>query len=223
VSTICQGNDSRLSDDRTASGLRTASTIVVVSAATAPSSGQVLTATSGTVANWQTPTSSPLQRYRFGAVDFDEPNNSNWTVAVGAELTSDSLNAALSVRRFDDTTEEGVGFDVYVPTGATTMTLRFVSRGQTAPGSAKTVRPALYVRELPDNAAVEAWSVATLLTPVDIPTNTNWQYDSEAIALSTLSMVAGRMAQFELTRKGTDGSDNLSGDWTLQQLVVEFS
>ena len=44
-------------DDRTASGLRTATTVVVVSAATAPSSGQVLTATSSTAATWQTPSS----------------------------------------------------------------------------------------------------------------------------------------------------------------------
>lgn len=42
-------------NDRTASGLRTASTVVSVSAATAPSSGQVLTATSSTAATWQDP------------------------------------------------------------------------------------------------------------------------------------------------------------------------
>jgi len=40
-----------------ANGLKTATTTVSVSAATAPSSGQVLTATSGSAATWQTPTS----------------------------------------------------------------------------------------------------------------------------------------------------------------------
>lgn len=44
-------------DDRTASGLRTASGIVATSTATAPTTGQVLTATSGTAASWQTPSS----------------------------------------------------------------------------------------------------------------------------------------------------------------------
>lgn len=39
----------------TANGLRTATTTVAVSSATAPTSGQVLTATSGTAATWQTP------------------------------------------------------------------------------------------------------------------------------------------------------------------------
>lgn len=51
----CAGNDARLSDDRTASGVRTATTVVAVSGAAAPTSGQVLTATSGTAATWQTP------------------------------------------------------------------------------------------------------------------------------------------------------------------------
>lgn len=54
-STACVGNDSRLSDDRTASGIRTATTLVAVSSATAPTAGQVLTATSGSAAAWSDP------------------------------------------------------------------------------------------------------------------------------------------------------------------------
>jgi hypothetical protein len=42
----------------TANGLRSATTTVSVSAATAPTSGQVLTASSGTAATWQTPASA---------------------------------------------------------------------------------------------------------------------------------------------------------------------
>jgi hypothetical protein len=53
VSTICQGNDSRLSDDRTASGIRTATTVVSLSSATAPTTGQVLQATGSAAATWQ--------------------------------------------------------------------------------------------------------------------------------------------------------------------------
>lgn len=53
--TITAGDDSRLTNDRTASGLRTATTVVDVSSASAPSAGQVLTATSGTDATWQDP------------------------------------------------------------------------------------------------------------------------------------------------------------------------
>lgn len=53
--TICEGDDSRLSNDRTCSGLRSATTVVSVSAATAPTTGQVLTATGASAATWQTP------------------------------------------------------------------------------------------------------------------------------------------------------------------------
>ena len=52
--TFCQGNDGRLADDRTASGIRTATTIVALSSDTAPTIGQALIATSGTAATWQT-------------------------------------------------------------------------------------------------------------------------------------------------------------------------
>lgn len=56
AATACAGDDARLSDDRTASGLRTASTVVAISSATAPTSGQILTATGGSAATWQSPT-----------------------------------------------------------------------------------------------------------------------------------------------------------------------
>lgn len=48
-------NDDRMTDDRTASGLRSATTVVAVDAATAPSAGQVLTASDSETATWETP------------------------------------------------------------------------------------------------------------------------------------------------------------------------
>jgi len=53
-----------------------------------------------------------------------------------------------------------------------------------------------------------------------MPANENFQYDSESIALSTLGLVAGRAAQFELTRLGTG---TLVGDWSLLGLTVSFN
>ena len=52
--TNCDGTASSLTSGITAA-LKSATTTVDVSAATAPSSGQVLTATAGTTATWQTP------------------------------------------------------------------------------------------------------------------------------------------------------------------------
>jgi len=56
--TFAQGSDARLSDDRTASGLRTATTIVAIATAAAPSSGQALVATGTAAAAWTTILSS---------------------------------------------------------------------------------------------------------------------------------------------------------------------
>jgi hypothetical protein len=52
---VCEGDDTRLSNDRVASGLRTASGVVAIASATAPTGGQILVATSGTTAEWQDP------------------------------------------------------------------------------------------------------------------------------------------------------------------------
>jgi len=58
-------------EDRTASGIRTATTVVAVSSATAPTAGQVITATSGTAANWQTIPTPPTITDHGGAAAGD--------------------------------------------------------------------------------------------------------------------------------------------------------
>lgn len=57
--TFCQGSDTRLSDDRVASSLRTASATVGVAAAPTPIAGQVLTADLTTQAIWSFPAIDP--------------------------------------------------------------------------------------------------------------------------------------------------------------------
>ena len=88
--TICQGNDSRLSDDRIASGIRTATTAVSCSGATAPTAGQVLTATSGTAATWQTPAASG-GNYRqsvFAKISIDTTTTSTtWVDLISQAVT----------------------------------------------------------------------------------------------------------------------------------------
>jgi len=218
--TFAEGNDSRLSDDRTASGLRSASTVVSVSSATAPSAGQVLMATSSTAATWQAPY---FPTHQFFADQLDNPVTSDWAVNSLAAASACSNNSALTVRKFANATENGVGMSVLIPAGATNIVLGFVSRAETATGSTQAVIPRVYVREFPDNASVEAWDAGTDLTAVSIPNSELWQYDSQSIALSTLSLVAGRVVQIELTRRGSDGSDTLTTDWTLMMCSVGFT
>jgi hypothetical protein len=161
-------------------------------------------------------------RQHFGD-QLDNPVNADWAVNALAPAAADSVNAGLTVRRFDDTVEEGVGFIVQVPEQATNLRLSFVARAQTAPGAARTVGLTLYRREIPDNAAVTAWSAGTVLTDIDIPTNANFQYDNQTISLSTLSITAGRLVQFELTRTEPTGGTELVGDWDLIEIIVEFT
>ena len=158
----------------------------------------------------------------YAAYDLLSPYT-NWAVNIAAGLAADSTNAALMVRRFDDSTEEGVGWGLTIPTGMTNLTLYFKSRAQTTPGGSVNVVPQLYRRTIPDNSAVGAWSAATVLTSIAFTTNQNFQYDSQTLTLAGLSLTAGTYVQFELTRNGASGSDTLSGDWDLVELVVEFT
>jgi hypothetical protein len=151
------------------------------------------------------------------------PTNSDWAVNAHAIEAADGNDAALTVRRFDDTLEEGVGFLLLVPTTATQLTIRFKSRAEGAPGSPETVLPTLYTREFPDNSPPTAWTSGLDLTLISLPANAFFQYDEQTVSIASLSLAAGRFAQFELTRNSPDGSDDLGGDWVLAQLDIEFS
>jgi hypothetical protein len=102
------------------------------------------------------------------------------------------------------------------------MTLYLKHRCSTAPATAKGVILKLYDRTIPNNAAITAWSNATLST-ITTSTNAYYQYTTIANTLATLGLTAGTLVQFELTRNGASASDTLVGDWLLYELIVEFS
>jgi hypothetical protein len=158
----------------------------------------------------------------YGADQLLFPNNSDWAVNAATDLAPDSNNAAIPVRLFDDTDEEGIGLQVTVPPLSTSMIVKLVSRAETAPAGARTVGIKLYQRGLPDNGAVESWSSGTALDDVDIPTNEYWQYDEQTISLSSLGVTAGEFTQFELTRVNPQAGTELSGDWALLRVALEF-
>lgn len=93
--TVAQGNDSRLSDDRTASGLRSATTVVSVSGATAPTSGQVLTATSGTAATWQSSATSVLVQTASTSIAADTTTTSTTFVDLITIVLTTGANKLL--------------------------------------------------------------------------------------------------------------------------------
>jgi hypothetical protein len=167
--------------------------------------------------------SLPAGVVTYTAIDFLSPNNADWAVNALAPLGADSNNAGLSVRLFDDTVEEGVGTRWHrVPTWATSVNFKFVSRGETAPAGARTLAPKVYNRNIPDNAAVGSWSAGVTLNDIDIPTNENFQYDEQTVTLATLGVTAGELVQFQVTRVDPSAGTELSGDWALLQLDIGF-
>jgi len=240
ANTVCQGNDSRLSDARTPTAHNTShqsggSDAIKLDDLASPDDNtdlNVSTSAHGLMnklsndddeflsgqGNWK----KVFPEFQFFADQMENPVNSDWAVNDLAVAAADSNNNGLTIRLFDDTDEEGVGFSLQIPEGSTNIVFDIVSRRESS-GSAQAVVPKLYVRELPDNAAVESWSAGTDMTAISLPADEDWQYDNQSIALSTLSLVADRVAQFELTRNTGAGGDTLSGDWTVLLVKVSFT
>jgi hypothetical protein len=164
-----------------------------------------------------------LRSYVFYAEQFDNPTSANWSVNALAPALADATNDALTVRAFDDTAEEGVGFKLTIPTGVTNMTLRMRYRAATAPTIltlAAVMR--LHRRSIAANTAVTAWTITTL-NNLSFPANATYQYTTQTISLSSLSLTAGNFVQFELTRQGSATADTLTGDLYLLELIVDFT
>lgn len=98
------------------------------------SAGQVLSKIDGTDYNteWSDPgTTSPLARYDWNADQLIQPTvGTGWDINNPAPVSNDVLNPAIRVARFDDTTQEAVGFYVNIPADATNMTIRTTARQQ---------------------------------------------------------------------------------------------
>lgn len=161
--------------------------------------------------------------FQFGGSDFLNPNNSDWAVNALAPASAGQLNPGLSVRRFDDTVEEGVGFLLKIPGTATNIVFGFTSRAISPQPTPNNVGVNIYNRGIPDNVLVQAWSAGDQLTDIALPNNTNFVEDSESVTLASLGITAGELTQFELTRIAPTGGDNQFGDWELVQFRVSFT
>lgn len=154
----------------------------------------------------------------FRAADFDDPNNADWPITVAAQLTSDSVNIAIGVRRFDDTANEAISCELYCPTGATTLSVIFNHRAQTAPGTAKAVGYTIRTRESVAGSAVSSWTTPSVST-IAIPTNASFRYDTVTVT----GLTAGRTNQILIVREGSNGSDTLVADWVVKFVRFEWS
>jgi hypothetical protein len=161
---------------------------------------------------------------RFPATALDSPLTADWAVNAFAPASADTANSALVVRRFDDTIEEGAGFQAYIPAGAASVKISLKSRAQTAPAGVRTVGSKLYYRRLQDNTAISAWT-SLVLNDISIPASLLFQDDAQVILFSAFSpvLVADSYYQFELTRINPTAGTELVGDWNLWNLMVEFN
>jgi hypothetical protein len=157
------------------------------------------------------------------APSLDNPVTSDWAVNALAPAVSDPTTGALAVREFDDTIEEGVGFLLDIPAGATNIIFKGWGRAQTAPGAARTVGAKIYTRDMADGAAVSSWTAGTVLTDLAIGTNAFVTYWTQTVALSTLSLTAGRLTLFERTRRAPFAGTNLTGNYLLFGLAVAYT
>lgn len=170
------------------------------------------------------PGQGSFKEYHFDAISLYTPCNSDWPAGnIHAELNLDTEDPALFVRKFGDGANDGIGFLIEVPTGATNIVFNIKNRAQTAPGTEKAVMLKLYFRQIVDGSAVPSWSAGLNLSAISIPTNAYWKNNNESISLSTLGVTAGRVVQFELTRDYNHASDTLVGYWLLLHMKISFT
>ena len=228
--TLIDTGDARLSDERTANAIATTGADVDVESSGPPTTGQVLKATSATTATWQDEAGGADPKFLFYADHFDNPNNADWIVNALAPVEVDPTNNALNIRAFDDTTEQGVGFTVRVPAGATNMTITLLSRAAAGEGGVRTVGTKLYFRKIPEGAAVSGtWAGgddgSKVLDDLSFPATTAF-YERDALTalvLATEGIIAGQTYQFEFTRINPTAGTELGSDLYLLEMEVEFS
>jgi hypothetical protein len=165
--------------------------------------------------------SAGIQMLQFSASALDTPNNAGWNVVTAAPLNADPAYTSLTVRSFDDTAEEGTGFQFYVPPTATNLQISLRVRAVTAPAGNRVAVLNLYRKQIPMGAAPSAWATATSLSVT--VSNAFYMDYTQTISLATLGLVAGQLYQFELTRVGSNASDTLVGDLALLSTTFSFS
>ena len=167
-----------------------------------------------------------LQARFFPASHLDNPAaGSDWPYTLLAPAQSDPLTPALTVRAFDDTASEAVGFTAFVPMGCRNLTVRYAVRCAAAPtGSTNTGFVFNVVsRSIPSTGLMTAWVAASSGTHT-APLTNQWGYYSQSIPVNAADAVApGLLHQFEFARIGNTPADTVVGDIFLAGLVLEFA
>lgn len=161
------------------------------------------------------------QLYHYLADMFLITNTTDWAGdGTPAAIIDDPSNAAIPVAAFADDDDEGVGMEVYVPSGATDIIFILEHRAQTAPsGSDLYVDCQMHFRAIPDNGALPSWTTVNM-AELTIPDGVDeYLYTVRRFSLSTIGMTAGQAFQIKWTRY-IGGTDTLIDDWYLRSIRV---
>jgi hypothetical protein len=158
--------------------------------------------------------------YHFLGDMFLTTNTSDWPVTAPAGIQTDTGNASIVVGSFDDTTSEGVGMEIFVPSGATEIMFVVEYRPVTAPGTSATVDWRWHFRRIPDNAAIGSWTTVDMNSDTVLATSgTNYRYSYKSFSLATVGITANSAYQIEYGRYPA-GSDTLTGDVLVRSIRV---
>ena len=219
-----QTTDPRLSDDRTASGIRSATTVVSVSSATAPNEGQVLTATSSTAADWE------YDPNFYKPCQYTVVNSSTWNPAsfVPADVGATTVVAGDRILQ-----PGGSAPGPYVATSATTATLSNTGADAVVLNKRVNVGSATYIQTAATGAgtAVFAPISRTLTTSVDVDLITASNDVVTAYTLPATPTGAGRwvlrraLARVKVIPTGTGTPSNtfrLGSTSGGQEILLDF-
>ncbi len=137
-------------------------------------------------ANWVPIGNPALVDLQLMAEQTGVPSNAAYPVTVVAPIITDANDGDLKVAAYDDTTEEGRSFDLFIPPGATRIEFQWKSRGD---GSSGNVRPKGYFKKYPDGSAPDSAFTAfsAAFSDIAIPATADFVYDMEILTLPALA------------------------------------
>ena len=164
--------------------LHSATTSITISSATAPTSGQVLTATSSTSADWQTPSSGGVTTFSAGTTGLTPSSPTSGAITLGGILSISNGGT--------NTNSLAANGIISVDNDGLALTSNILTDGQILIGNTSNIPTAATLTGTTNRISVTngAGSI-TLSTPQDINTSSSPTFVSETLTNTTNQLVLG--------------------------------
>lgn len=174
--------------------------------------------------NWVCPVldNEIIKSYEFTVDEFKITNNNNWPVSAPALIEKDESDKTMFLAKFDDTTEEGVGFNIRTPNTFEEIQFIINYKAQTDNITSKPVSFNLYIKELPNSDMPTEWQQIPLGSSVIAPGNNNWQVFNKKFNKSFLGIAENKKLLCQMTRNAGSEDDALVGDLVINSLEINF-